>query len=786
MRTKFLKFNILILVALCSPPTVNAQYRTATDNIIGMDLEQVEKTYLRALNRGDSTYTIHYAEALYIRSEFEKAFEMYQRADALGQIETIYQKRDYQHAAKRLGEQSPYMHHTGYFSNNWDMKASISTFCSNSAMEDFSPFYWKDLLFITSSRDISGREYEFTRNPFLNVHTFIHDCISTTIPNALPEGLNTPNHDGPLAISEDGNLLIITRNHPTLSSEGIFNLYLDYYIRTNNTWDKGQKFPLHDTEFSVQHPFYCNKDSVLYFSSNVEGGQGGFDLYKSKWNGQRWSEPENLGPEINSAYDEVFPAMSPWGDLIYASNHIETTGGLDLVLYKDEIRYLFPEPLNTIHDDFSITFKNEASGYFASNRYVQGFTDDIYVFDIIGHFWPQYNFYVEVLDEETEEPLENVLVVFSAEPAEGELYSSENGKGFLHTGDRRFFEYSFQLSKEGYQDKNVVADNFVERDDSFILTLRMKKVIDIIEEETLAQGYFEVYFDNDRPDPRSTNPTTRFTYQQTFQSYMLRKDDYFQNSVSSREELDNFFGDVEKGMEQLQWLVSYLKEELAQSRNYTIIFTSHASPLAPSAYNLTLSQRRFVSVENYIQSWSAGELLQFIEQGKLSYENNPFGDRQARPNVSDDRRDQARSVYSVEAARERRVTVSWRRNDPDDTGDSTDSPGILRTEPDRQVQAEQEINQPEPQSVVSRSQADAPQPQNEYHIIVGSFPRQQDALNEATRLRNLYSPAATVLPISENMHYRVSYATYPSMQDAEAALRSIRNNIRPDAWILIE
>ena len=143
---------------------------------------------------------------------------------------------------------------------------------------------------------------------------------------------------------------------------------------------------------------------------------------------------------------------------------------------------------------------------------------------------------------------------------------------------------------------------------------------------------------------------------------MLRKDDYFQNSVSSREELDAFFGDVEKGMEQLQWLVSYLKEELAQSRNYTIIFTSHASPLATSEYNMRLSQRRFASVENYIQSWSAGELLQFIEQGKLSYENNPFGDRQAKPNVSADRRDPARSIYSVEAARERRVTISWRRN----------------------------------------------------------------------------------------------------------------------------
>lgn len=660
MRNIFLKTTILIFTALCFSNPVNAQYRTATDNIVGMDLDRIERMYRRALNRGDSTFTIHYAEALFIRSEFERAFEMYQRADALGQIETKYQKRDYHHAALRLGKTSPYEQSTGYFSKDLDWIVNVNTFCANSPEEDFAPFFWNDLLFITSSRDVSGRQYDFTKNPFLNVHTFIHDCISTKIPDALPQDINTPNHDGPIAISADGNLMIITRNHPTRSADGIFNLYLDYYIRTNNNWSAGQKFPLHSTEFSVQHPFYCNKDSILYFSSNVEGGHGGFDLYKSKWNGQRWSDPENLGAEINSPYDEVFPAMSPWGDLIYASNHIETTGGLDLVLFRDGNRYLFPEPFNTVHDDFSITFKDETSGYFASNRSFQGFTDDIHTFEI--HI-PAYDFFVEVLDENSGQPLENVKVIYNAEPARGELLTSELGMGFLHTGDKTIFNYDFQLSKEGYNDKNVESDNFIEQNGHFILTLRMKQIVDPIQEETLARGYFEVFFDNDKPDPRSTNPTTSLTYQQTFNAFMLRREDYFRNSASDREELDAFFKEVEKGMEQLQWLARYLKEELRQGREYTIIFTSHASPLASSQYNLILSKRRFASVENYIKSWSGGELLDFIEIGKLSYENNPFGDQMASPNVSDDRRDKARSIYSVEAARERRVTITWRRNE---------------------------------------------------------------------------------------------------------------------------
>ncbi len=780
MRTFIQKTSILILTILLCFSSTNAQYRTATDNIIGVDLEQIERVYQRALNRGDSTYTIHYAEALFIRSEFEKAFEMYERADALGQIKTIYQKRDYQHSALRIGKQSPYVQNTGYFSTRWDIEVSISPFCSNSPQEDFAPFFWKDILFITSSRDLSEEQYLFTRNPFLNMHAFIHDCISTRLPDALPPDINTQRHDGPIAISEDGNLLIITRNHEKASKEGIFNLYLDYYVKEANRWSNSRKFPLYDTEFSVQHPFYSDKDSTLYFSSNVEGGHGGFDLYKSKWNGQRWSEPENLGTVINSPYDEVFPAVSPWGDLIYASNHIETSGGLDLVLFRDSIRYLFPGPFNTVHDDFSITFKDEYSGYFASNRDVQGFTDDIYVFDIIGPLWPQYDFYVRVLDEETLEPIEDVEVIFSSEVAEGTLNTSEVGVGFLHTGTRELFDYSFSLYKDGYEPKDTVSNFFVERDGDFVLTLLLKQVY--------PEGQFVVYFDNDRPNPRSREPVTDLTYQQTFNAYLSRINDYYNNSINTREEIDAFFEEVQQGMDELTQLAQFLKDELQKNRYYKITFTSHASPLAPSEYNLILSKRRFVSVENYLKTWSGGQLLQFTEQGNLQYNNNPFGASLARPEVSDNRLDRARSIYSIDAARERRVTVTWRRVRSDDqsffqkTNETNEAYVLTETSVDQKL-----TEQTNKDHILKES------PNNEdqetlkkgYHIIVGSYISKEQAELEARRLRLRYNTSAIILPRSENDDYRISYGVYASLTDAEAALRSIRQNIKADAWILI-
>ncbi len=778
MKTILYIFSTLLLILSGMSPGLNAQYMTATDNIAGLNINEVKRNYERAIQRGDSSYTIHYAEALFIMSEFEAAYDMYKQADRLDLIATKYQKRDYVHTARRVGKETPYTIKTDYFNRHWEPEVEVSTFCSNSPLEDFAPFYWKDLLFITSSRNISDRTYAFTQNPFLNIHTFIHDCISTDLPDALPEGINTKNHDGPIAISTDGTLLIITRNHTRKSSDGIYNLYMDYYVRTNNKWSDAKTFPLVDKEFSVQHPFYDDQDSTLYFSSNVDGGHGGFDIYKATWDGSRWSEPANLGPEVNSPYDEVFPSMSPRGDLIYASNHIETTGGLDLVLFRDSIRYLFPEPFNTVHDDFSITFKNESSGYFASNRDIQGFTDDIYVFSM-GPFWPQFDFYVEVLDEETHEPIQNVKVAFDSEIARDTLYTSEKGMGFLHTGTRELFDYTFSLAKDGYKPKDTVSNFFVERDGDFVLTLLLKQVY--------PEGQFIVYFDNDRPDPRSIEPVTSLTYQQTFNDFLSRKNDYYNNSINTREEIDAFFEDVKQGMDSLNQLAQLLKDELAKDRHYIISFTSHASPLAPSEYNLILSKRRFVSVENYLQTWSGGELRQFIDDGNLQYINNPFGETQARAGVSSDRRDPARSIYSVEAARERKVTVTWRRINPEeDMGDTGSTPTMQKTEEPPQPPPGQHIITPGPQNGSVEAQPDETPSQNAYHIIAGSYTTRQEAENQATRLRILHSAGATVLPMAENGRYRVSYVSFPDKQDAEAALRSIQNNVKADAWILTE
>ena len=776
MKTSVKGFSCIVIALLLFSSLIDSVSSKPPDELMGRDLDKAKRSYQRAIRSGDTSYTIHYAEALYYAGLYDQAYQMYEQADQAGLIRTPSQKRNYVHVGRLLEKPVPYAQDSEYFSHNWDMQVTIRPFCANSSNEDFAPFVWNNILFVTSSRRQADVSYTFTHKPFLNIHAFVHDCIQIDIPDYLPSGLNTSMHDGPVAISSDGNMVIITRNYPDPTPEGVYNLYLDYYLKQNNVWSSKQLFPFVDAKYSVQHPFYHEGDSLLYFSSNMPGGYGGFDLYTSKWDGQQWQSPVNLGSEINTEYDEVFPSVSPEGYLIYASNHIETTGGLDLVMYRDSIRYLFPQPFNTVHDDFAISFKDDRSGYFSSSRNPGAFNDDIFFFEIKEEALPENEFYIEVLDKQTREPVSNVQVRYfsvSAQ-AQGLLLTDEQGLGFLHRGRQDKHEFAFDLYKSGYSSKSVTSSDFIEKDGKYLLTLYMdsdRLPVDKLGEEARLAGYFVVYFDNDHPNPGSNQPTTTFSYEQTFYSFMARKNDYYRFSSSSHAELNEFFSDVEKGMEQLRWLARFVQEELIAGRHYTIEFTSHASPLATSEYNLLLSKRRFASVENFFKAWVGGVLSEFIEQGRLDYANNPYGSTLARPGISDDRTDPARSIYGVDASRERRVTISWRRNDPEASQNLTPSEQSIVLE------------------FVSGSMADVSQTsattkeEEAYHIIIGSFTNQTDAAAYTTSLRNKGLDSVMVLPQSGGS-FRVSYSAYKTRQEALDSLPEVQNTIRSDAWIL--
>ena len=380
-----------LLICICSIFLLisksNAQQGKKTDAIDWQyDLKKSEKFFKNYYSSNQDSLTLKFADLVFAQGKYQEAFDAYKKADSLKMLFDDKRKSNYSHAANILKVKSPYFLQTNYFRSaaSWDV--SISSYSTNSSNEDMAPFCWNGNLFLTSSRfNVKNKiklGYDFNELPFLDVYGFAADGSELNLNRILPKAINTDRHDGPIAISKDTTLLIINRNFLDPNKKGVFNLFFEYYVRNKKGWSSARKFYYTNPDYSVQHPYFDDKTKTLYFSSNMFGGFGGFDIYTIHWNGMHWEGLKNLGTEINTIYDEVFPNLDLDGNLVYATNHMETYGGIDLVLYRNGIRYLLPSPINSEFDDFGLTFDNNSDGYFTSNRSNQLFNDQVYKFTL--------------------------------------------------------------------------------------------------------------------------------------------------------------------------------------------------------------------------------------------------------------------------------------------------------------------------------------------------------------------------------------------------------------------
>lgn len=153
-----------------------------------------------------------------------------------------------------------------------------------------------------------------------------------------------------------------------------------------NKWDEIENLPYNFSDGSANfHPAIHPSGDVIVFASDRPGGYGGVDLYTVRREGGKWSEPRNLGPEINTEGDELFPSYNNEGYIFFASDGHIGYGGLDIYT-ADFQSGRFEDPvnmgsgINSSKDDFGIVWDPKtSSGYFSSNRKVET-GDDIYYF----------------------------------------------------------------------------------------------------------------------------------------------------------------------------------------------------------------------------------------------------------------------------------------------------------------------------------------------------------------------------------------------------------------------
>ncbi len=258
----------------------------------------------------------------------------------------------------------------------------------NSAQSEYNPVFLNNELYFTSSRG-NGKLYAATGTPFTSLYKVasrgaIVD-IATVAP--LPSFINMPNvNNGCVTFSPDGRTMVFARgNSGKRKGGGDVDLYISRF--RNGQWTEPQIITggVNTPDFWDSTPAFSPDGRTLYFASNRKGGFGGTDLYSAQMDSRgRFSRVRNLGPEINTPGNEMFPYMAEDGKLYFASDGHPGFGGLDLFVVKRSggktIIENLGEPMNSAGDDFGIFLFRPDRGFFTSNREGGKGDDDIYTF----------------------------------------------------------------------------------------------------------------------------------------------------------------------------------------------------------------------------------------------------------------------------------------------------------------------------------------------------------------------------------------------------------------------
>lgn len=167
----------------------------------------------------------------------------------------------------------------------------------------------------------------------------------------------------------------------------------------------------------------------------------------------------------------------------------------------------------------------------------------------------------------------------------------------------------------------------------------------------------KLYFDNDRPDPRTRKRTSSKTYSYTYNEYIQNQDDFVSNTTDPEGMVGFFEYDVKVGYDRLQIFLGKLEKALNSGQSFELSIRGYASPRAQSNYNLILGQRRVFTVRNEIESYNGGSLQKYIDLGQLKITDVSYGENLSPKSVDDSQSNKKLSVYSVEASKERRVEI---------------------------------------------------------------------------------------------------------------------------------
>ncbi|WP_171741785.1 OmpA family protein [Spirosoma taeanense] len=458
----------------------------------------------------------------------------------------------------------------------------------NSPGAEFAPVVRGEELVFTASR--KEQIYKNNGQPMLGLYrtklTQNPDETGSTTPTDRPELFSTnifqsDVNEGTPAFSKDGKTMILARGNNGKRKGG---LDVDLFISRlgeGNAWSQPLRLPISDSTAWDGSPAFSADGKTLYFASNRAGGAGGIDLYRTSIDASgRFSRPVNMGRDINTPGDEMFPYVGPDAKLYFASDGHPGLGKLDVFVATRSGGVTRVEnmgqPINSPADDFGLIYTEPTKGYLASNRPGGKGDDDIYFFQegaapetptiaenapkTVRYFLagtvsanetpitPLDSARVRILDDATGQPIAEVT---TGQPGTFGKYPLQEGKDYTILAERK--GYLTRREPFTMQGKSIPAIFLTkpQTDTTFNVAILLDKA-------TLNKTFVleNIYYDLDK--------------------YNIRPD--------AAEELDK--------------LVTILKD----NPTLKIELSSHTDVRAPDAYNLRLSQNRAKSAVDYIVS----------------------------------------------------------------------------------------------------------------------------------------------------------------------------------------
>jgi len=328
-----------------------------------MSMQKAIKTYRELfITYGDSIdieFHFRYAQAL-------KGVENYKEADV--HLSTYYNQRvNTQAFIEKTEKTTPHTFNLKQIEN----KGSSSDFGLS--------FYGDNKVVFASARNNENPSYAWNDLPYLDLYkATLTD--NNKLENITPfsDDINTESHESNAAFSRDGKIMFFNRTNKMRTKTGeerVAHIKIFKAELVDGVWTNAKALPFTSNKYSTEHPSLSKDGKTLYFSSDMPGGMGGFDIYKVAINDDgTYGEPENLGANINTKHREQFPFVSKLDVLYFASDDHQGYGGLD-VFRSNMVNGNFDKPVNlgsTINsslDDFAYVIREKDNkGYVSSNR----------------------------------------------------------------------------------------------------------------------------------------------------------------------------------------------------------------------------------------------------------------------------------------------------------------------------------------------------------------------------------------------------------------------------------